>query len=103
MGSLMNNSREEEYPRSCNDEKYIIASFINLCLSAIWTNFKIPLPYLRELGISGTILLADEGINGTIAGTRNSIKDLYQWFCDQPNLNGLQINIVKILPFLFID
>lgn len=92
MGSLMNNSREEEYPRSCNDEKYIIASFYKFVPIRNLEKLQNTLYHICwELGISGTVLLADEGINGTIAGTRNSIKDLYQWFCDQPNLNQLQI------------
>ena len=52
---------------------------------------KYSLPYLLGTRNFWHVLLADEGINGTIAGTRNSIKDLYQWFCDQPNLNQLQI------------
>ena len=92
MGPLMNNSREEVYPRSCNDEKYIIASFYKFVPIRNLEKLKNTLYRICwELGIYGTVLLADEGINGTIAGTRNSIKDLYQWFCDQPNLNQLHI------------
>ena len=92
MGPLMNNSREEKYPRSCKDGKYIIASFYKFVPIRNLEKLKNTLYHnCRDLGISGTVLLADEGINGTIAGTRNSIKDIYQWLCDQPNLNGLQI------------
>ena len=96
MGSLMNNSREEEYARSYNDEKYIIASFYKFVPISNLDKLQNTLYHIcRDLGIAGTILLADEGINGTIAGTRNSIKDIYKWFCDQPNLNGLQIKYSK--------
>ena len=92
MGSLMNNSREEKYARSYNDERYIIASFYKFVPIRNLDKLQNTLYHIcRNLGISGTILLADEGINGTIAGTRNSIADLYQWFCNQPNLNALQI------------
>ena len=64
MGSLMNNSREEEYPRSCNDEKYIIASFYKFVPISNLDKLQNTLHHIcRDLGIAGTILLADEGIN----------------------------------------
>lgn len=88
----MYNSREKESAHSYSDKKYIIASFYKFVpitnLDALQSTLY---NFCWNLGISGTILLADEGINGTIAGTKNSVKELYQWFCDQPNLNGLQI------------
>ena len=88
----MNNTREKEYAHSYIDEKYIIASFYKFVpITNLDTLQNTLYNFCWDLGISGTILLADEGINGTIAGTKNSVKDLYQWFCDQPNLNGLQI------------
>lgn len=39
--------------------------------------------------VSGTILLAHEGINGTIAGSRKSIDCLFTWFNNQPGLEGI--------------
>ena len=74
----------------------LLLLFINLFLFSNLDKLQNTLYHIcRDLGIAGTVLLADEGINGTIAGTRNSIKDLYQWFCDQPNLNQLQIKYSK--------
>ena len=88
----MNKSPEKESAHACIDEKYIIASFYKFAPITNLDTLKSTLyNFCWNLGIYGTILLADEGINGTIAGTKNSVKDLYQWFCNQPNLNGLQI------------
>lgn len=88
----MNNSPEKESAHACIDEKYIIASFYKFVpITNLDTLQSTLYNFCWNLGIYGTILLADEGINGTIAGTKNSVKDLYQWFCDQPNLNGLKI------------
>lgn len=92
MGSFMKNSEEKEYAHSCIDEKYIIASFYKFVpISNLDELQTILYDFCWCLGISGTVLLADEGINGTIAGSRSSVKDLYQWLCGQLNLNGLQI------------
>ena len=88
----MNKSPEKESAHACIDEKYIIASFYKFAPITNLDTLKSTLyNFCWNLGIYGTILLADEGINGTIAGTKKSVKDLYQWFCNQPNLNGLQI------------
>ena len=38
----------------------------------------------RALGLKGTILLAPEGINGTVAGTRQGIDRLFDWFGRHP-------------------
>ena len=98
----MNNTREKEYAHSYIDEKYIIASFYKFVpITNLDTLQNTLYSFCWDLGISGTILLADEGINGTIAGTKNSVKDLYQWFCDQPNLNGLQLKYSEYIPVPF--
>ncbi len=49
-------------------------------------------PLLRLMlhhGIRGTILLAQEGINGTVSGSEQAIKALYDWFEKQPGLNNI--------------
>lgn len=49
---------------------------------------------LRELceahGIKGTLLLAAEGINGTIAGTRSAIDAVKAFLGNDPRFNGLE-------------
>ena len=42
-----------------------------------------------ELGITGTLLLAEEGINGTIAGTRDGIDRILAWLRSDPRLADL--------------
>ncbi|MFT6986668.1 MAG: UPF0176 protein [Psychromonas sp.] len=39
--------------------------------------------------IKGTLLLANEGINGTVAGSREAIDNLINWLKSDPLLNGL--------------
>lgn len=41
---------------------------------------------LESNSIYGTLLLAQEGINGTVAGSRQGIDNLYAWFATQPAL-----------------
>ena len=50
-------------------------------------------PALLELcqtnAIKGTILLANEGINGTIAGDQNNVLNILNWLRDDPRLHEL--------------
>ncbi|NKB75628.1 MAG: rhodanese-related sulfurtransferase [Gammaproteobacteria bacterium] len=44
---------------------------------------------MMSLDIMGTLLLAKEGINGTVAGTRSGIDQLLQWLQCQPALGDI--------------
>ncbi len=44
---------------------------------------------MQDLSIKGTLLLAKEGINGTVAGSREGIDQLLQWLNRQPGLEGI--------------
>ncbi len=44
---------------------------------------------LEEQGIRGTLLLAAEGINGTIAGSRSAVDTLLAWFEQTPGLENI--------------
>lgn len=57
------------------DYKLLQAPFLDLCLS---------------LNINGTILLASEGINGTVAGSRQSIDSLLVFLRDEPRLYDIE-------------
>lgn len=48
------------------------------------------LQYCQSQGIKGTILLATEGINGTIAGERSAIDAMLTFLRSDPRLAGLQ-------------
>ncbi|ACJ28645.1 Rhodanese-like protein [Shewanella piezotolerans WP3] len=50
---------------------------------------------MEKSGIKGTLLLAKEGINGTVAGSQSAIDALLAWLATQPGLD----NIVHKLSF----
>ncbi len=52
-------------------------------------------------GIKGTILLAEEGINGTIAGSRQAIETVLAWLKSDPRLADLQHkeSVAEMPPF----
>ena len=52
-------------------------------------------------GVKGTLLLAHEGINGTIAGTPEGVRAVLAWLRADPRLAGLQHKeaIAEVLPF----
>lgn len=56
---------------------------------------------LLRNGIRGTLLLADEGINGTVAGTRDAIDALLDWLRSDPRLADLDYkeSLTGQLPF----
>ena len=46
--------------------------------------------FMIEHGIRGTLLLASEGINGTVAGSRESISKLHDWLRSDERLKDLR-------------
>lgn len=72
----------------------------------------VALPNFRELkspllhcmqhhGIRGTLLLAHEGINGTVAGSAEAIAELYAWFEKHPPLHQIshKESYCDVMPF----
>jgi UPF0176 protein len=55
----------------------------------------------KERSILGTILVAEEGINGTIAGTEEDIKAIVDYFHTEPLISGLscKYSVSEIKPF----
>ena len=53
------------------------------------------LKVMQDSEVKGTLLLAQEGINGTVAGSQAAIDNLLSWLAKQPGLN----NIVHKLSF----
>lgn len=51
--------------------------------------------------VRGTLLLANEGINGTIAGSRHAIDKVIHWLSSDPRLAGLECkeSITGVIPF----
>lgn len=60
------------------------------------------LAIMRDAGVRGTLLLAPEGINGTVAGPREGIDRLLNWLRDDPRLSALthKESYADKMPFL---
>lgn len=56
---------------------------------------------LSKNRIAGTLLLAKEGINGTIAGEREKVDGFLKWLEEQTNLSGIEkkVSTTDRLPF----
>ncbi|MFT4924441.1 MAG: UPF0176 protein [Phenylobacterium sp.] len=55
-----------------------------------YTALRAPLQATMEANdIRGTLLLAEEGINGTVAGHREGIDNLLKWLSEQPHLDNI--------------
>ena len=59
------------------------------------------LTFMRDNDVCGTLLLAHEGINGTVSGSRKSIDALLNWLADQPGLDSIVVkeSITNDKPF----
>ncbi|WOG26569.1 rhodanese-related sulfurtransferase [Endozoicomonas sp. 8E] len=59
------------------------------------------LKVMEDHGVHGTLLLAREGINGTVAGTRNAIDQLLVWLKSDPRLAELEykLSYTEAMPF----
>ena len=70
---------------------YCVAALYHFTRLADYEQLKEPLQGMCEmLGIKGTLLLAYEGINGTIAGTDKAISELLDFIKSDPRLSGLE-------------
>ena len=59
-------------------DKYIISTFYKFLILEDFKDFKIEFDkFLDKTAIKGTILLAKEGVNGTIAGSESDLKKLF--------------------------
>lgn len=70
---------------------YVVSALYKFVVLKEYQQLKEPLLRFMKLHkIKGSLLLAEEGINGTVAGTREAINALYDWF----NENNSLANIV---------
>jgi UPF0176 protein len=68
-----------------------------------WQDLRAPLADLCDArGIKGTLLLANEGINGTVAGTYEAIAELIAYITAIPELSELELKYSEAsdMPFL---
>jgi UPF0176 protein len=59
------------------------------------------LKIMEEHGLRGTLLLADEGVNGTVAGSRQGVDALLRWFRNDPRLTDIDYkeSCTDVFPF----
>ena len=75
------------------DEKhYTVAAFYQFASLNNILSLQTELKKLCQRNeIFGTILLASEGVNGTVAGKQSSINCLFKWLREQPSFNEIQV------------
>ncbi|MDN3616094.1 MAG: rhodanese-related sulfurtransferase [Vibrio gallaecicus] len=67
--------------------QYVVCALYKFVALNDYTEIRQPLTDVLESNhIRGTLLLASEGINGTVAGKRESIDALLKWFKNDPRL-----------------
>lgn len=70
--------------------QYVVSALYKFVTLHGFEELKHPLLHvMQQHGIRGTLLLANEGINGTVAGTAEAIAALYAWFEQQPHLDNI--------------
>ena len=81
---------------------YTVAALYRFASLPDWREMRAPLAaFCCERGIRGTLLLAHEGINGTVAGTVEAIDALLAYLNDTPALAGIDVKFshASAMPF----
>lgn len=72
-------------------EKIVVTFYKFVKLPDFTEKKTVILDYCKSQGIKGTILLAEEGINGTIAGSPDAIEAVLAFLRSDPRLGDLEI------------
>jgi len=68
-------------------DKIVVAALYRFVTLTDYPELREPLlQVMLDNGIKGTLLLAEEGINGTVSGSRAAIDALFAWFRTDPRL-----------------
>lgn len=82
--------------------RVVVCALYKFVALANFAELREPLHNLLEQqGIRGTLLLASEGINGTVAGSQAAIDTMLDWLAAQPGLDGIapKYSYVDSMPF----
>ena len=75
-----------------DERRYTVAAFYQFASLNNILSLQTELKKLCQRNeIFGTVLLASEGINGTVAGKQSSINCLFKWLREQPSFNEIQV------------
>lgn len=81
---------EQSQIQAPEDRPYRVKAFYKFVAMPDYQQLRAPLlNTCLELDILGTILLAEEGINGTVSGTPEALHSLFMWLHKQPGLEDL--------------
>ncbi len=71
--------------------QYVIAAMYQFVQLNRYQSLQKPLlEIMQQYQIKGTLLLAKEGINGTVSATREAIDALYDWLKQHPEFKNIQ-------------
>ena len=88
----MNSAGDPNAKTIIDAKRYTVAAFYQF---VSLNNIKYLQTELKKLcqkyEIFGTILLAREGINGTVSGNQSSVSSLFRWFEHQPSFHKIQV------------
>ncbi len=80
-----------EIPSHPEDSGFLVAALYHFVSVPRFAELRAPLQSLcEEYGVRGTLLLAHEGINGTIAGPADGIRTVLAFLRRQPEFSGLE-------------
>ena len=78
-------------PRPLDSGQFLVAALYHFAAFARFADFREPLQAVcDDNGVKGTLLLAHEGINGTIAGPEEGIRTVLAFLRAQPEFVGLE-------------
>lgn len=79
---------------SSSQEKFLVCALYKFVSLPDFEEMRAPLKQkLESLSIKGTILLAQEGLNGTISGTQSSIDDLLIYLNDDVRIDPISFKL----------
>ena len=88
----MNAAEDPKLGNIIDEKHYTVAAFYQFISLNNILSLQTELKKLCQRNeIFGTILLASEGINGTVAGKQSSINCLFKWLREQPSFNEIQV------------
>ena len=83
--------RHGQVTEGLENQDHVVAALYRFVRLDDYAELRRPLlQHCHEAGVKGTLLLAQEGINGTIAGPRARIDSVIKWLRSDPRLADLE-------------
>lgn len=74
--------------------QYVVAALYHFVRLEKFSDLRQPLlNVMTQNGVKGTLLLANEGINGTVAGTQKGIDNLLLWIRQDARLADVKVKL----------